>query len=599
MTSKGWPRFLACILAISIPLGIVLFWHFLNRTYPRGDQGFFFDITQQIYRVFRTEGFLQGLGGAYSIRGGYKPLLIPVFGVPFIALFGGRVPQTIGATESCLFALFLIYAFQMAREFTTPLKAILLVICIGTVPWVLINAYYYNMEAAFLAFTMAGLFHLKRAPRFESRLHGALFGIFLGLCFCCRPIETALFFLPALAVIVGVAFKNRLVTSRELLGSAVVLVIGIFCLTVAIRGGEQYSVSKAAPLLAGLPVVVILNVLLTRRKGLPVSGFSLAFSLAFSIAVLWALPSMYYIYFWAYGCSFGKYAVSTGLRLDPVTGKWATPPAAFFFETIRFLGTSLLPCGVVAAIIGMRHWSRKTDFLRSHAPFAACILLMVFVPIIIGSFTYNVDRRYYYTSGLVLMFCCSWVIAKYAPVLFLIPIALQSYFVCADSYHLTWQRIPQSVSELIDLKWPDFYEVPRFHRADPTKAFVQAVEESVKTAERPHVAILLYGNIDWGWLLHPMTLPILESELNLTTKFGQLYPDQTISLNLAMSKVHEEMLNQKFNYAVLGNELYTRMQESNQLNRGFFLVRQIEAANYDEKAQSYWLVGVRPAFQSQ
>lgn len=596
---------LTCLLSVLVPVLIMTAWHLQDRSYPRGDDGWYFNFTQRIYRSFKTEGFLSGLHSIYYVRPHQKPILVPELALPFASVFGGRAIPSIAATDVVLFAFLLAHVFLIALEFVPALSAAAITAAAGTTPWLFQNTYGFNAELPFLAFVAAAIYRLIRSELFTNRRQSVLFGVFLGLAFCTRPIECSLFFFPMLAVVVGWSIQRANITCTEWISSALLLAVGVACLTQSVRFGADLPDEVARRSVAEIAAAILayLGVAWVAKRNL--SGFTLAFAIAFGLPVLWFLPKMHSLFTWAYTNSFDTSSaelVQTGGRLDPVTGAWKIRPLTFFLSSFRYLGASFLPCAVIALFLGGFGFLKQNVFVRSKATLLACLSLLVLLPITIGSFSYNTDTRYFYASGLVLLLCLGWFVAKTKPVLLLMPLALHLYFAISDSFPSILPLPHPVLSEAFELKQPFSASPPVIHPFDSAEVLSTQVKEAVGNSGREWVGIAsLGGDVDIGWILNIWVFDVLDSELGLNLQFmtfeAQSGESRQGYVERMIGQLSKPGPQHSFRYVLVGQTLYGMLEDAGYFKRGLEPLRRIETEDYNGAPRAHWLLKIRDSNQ--
>lgn len=150
------------LFCLGIPLFILFAWHAENTLLPNDDAADFYLTTQKIFLKFENEGWVDGIIASYTHRG-WRPIVYPSVGVPFILMADGDIKLTVGLTLGFVYAVFLGYTFFLICEFLPPGRAVLGTLAVGLNQWVANITHYYLAEILLLACSMSMLYHLKRS----------------------------------------------------------------------------------------------------------------------------------------------------------------------------------------------------------------------------------------------------------------------------------------------------------------------------------------------------------------------------------------------------------------------------------------------------
>lgn len=195
---------------------LILLWHHYNNYLPKSDAaGYMNDIFLR-YHKFIDKGFIAGIEGLYFDRG-WRPQAFPIFGVPFLILFGKSPFNAYVGVSVTFGSLLLIYLFLILRVRLSFLYSAILSFFIATSLIIFCNNLLFFSEVAYMPLVLATFYHLIRSEYFSVKKHSMLSGIFAGLITFIRPAEAIMFLSVALLPFVIVGFKRRNFEIKDIL----------------------------------------------------------------------------------------------------------------------------------------------------------------------------------------------------------------------------------------------------------------------------------------------------------------------------------------------------------------------------------------------
>jgi hypothetical protein len=235
-------RFLALLGILLLPMAVALLYWTHSNYIPQDDGSVFLIDGFRVYQHFRHDGFRDGMHALYFLRG-WRPTVFDRLLVPALALAGGRIYPA-----SCLVAFFVtsyatLYAFLLLREWLSSLSAAIGAAFVTSLPlWLCLSVYFYS-ETALPGLIIGAMYHLLKSRDFSNLKHVGLAALLSALAFCVRHDTTLLMLLPVLLTAIGMAWRNRILTARDLLPCALIalLAVGIFFLRVLWMAGAGSS----------------------------------------------------------------------------------------------------------------------------------------------------------------------------------------------------------------------------------------------------------------------------------------------------------------------------------------------------------------------
>src|SRR2546428_10554733 len=79
-------------ILMCLPLVCLLLWHVRNGRWPMDDAADYAHTAYQIYNHFYDRGFFSGVAAMLDLRG-WRPIIYPVFTLPFLAVFRRNIPE--------------------------------------------------------------------------------------------------------------------------------------------------------------------------------------------------------------------------------------------------------------------------------------------------------------------------------------------------------------------------------------------------------------------------------------------------------------------------------------------------------------------------
>ena len=373
-------KWLCYILAVIIPLILVVSWHHINTIYPSDDAGDYYKTGQQIYQVFKTNGFFAGVNAAYLHRG-WRPIFYPVVIAFFLILTKGAISLTALLAMSFCYFIFLTFIYLLSREFLPPFRSALCTIILGTTSWLISSTYYSFSEIWLYACAIATLYYLKKAEFFSSAKSSLLLGIFMGFTMVSKPIE----FLMALGIFlifyIFYSAKIKNITPKDLTLS--LSMIAVTALIVILPAVLFKSVPKQI-VLFGAPLILLINSVLLffskRRSPLVMCVFACSI-----ISGIWWLPALRNYLDYVYVGGLGDMA-----KLYNLGNRKFFDASVYFFSQ---LGGYVLLFMFVVAIIGYIFAKNKEKCFSYFKFYAAISIPMIIIPILIMSLSPSTDPR--------------------------------------------------------------------------------------------------------------------------------------------------------------------------------------------------------------
>ncbi len=319
----GNPNLFCAVFACLTPALFLLVWFVSDNTLPVGDGANFLGSGLKVWKIFVDQGVGSGIASLFWERG-WRPILFPVFIVPFLLVTGGNVSATLALVGMAIVALTAWYAYRILRLCTSAYVAAAGAVLIGSMPVVQYHAVLLISETAFVVTALAAIYHLARSGWLVRTAHfwGAV--VFLALSVAIRPAETVLVLVPPVAL--GVAWGmykgcfsvGAVLVSAALLGAGVcVWMLSVFvspevAITVPrIATDGLTALTKAVKLFAFLlPVVAVCGAVWMvwqerRKPGEPSHRLVLG-SLVFAVLmVTWWAPFARGLFEWVYENTLG------------------------------------------------------------------------------------------------------------------------------------------------------------------------------------------------------------------------------------------------------------------------------------------------------
>ena len=276
---------------------LVFCWHYQNTCYPRADGASFYENAQDIYLSFKQKGVLEGIKTAYLQRGG-RPVIFPVIAAPFIVLNKGDILRSVAATMLFIFFIFLTYSYCFAREFVSPLRAVVCAIFLGTLSWVVKFTCIFWSELGLVVCALASLYHLKKCNYFSVRSHTIFAGIWMGMGFLTRPIEYFLAITIPFVFFMCSSWRERKLRVYDLIFTILLFVLsgGLFWTIVfssfPLRNNLKFMIMICAILLS-----IVIFYLYRKRLSLNLSYFYAAI-ICVSLVLIWWIPGIKVLYSW-------------------------------------------------------------------------------------------------------------------------------------------------------------------------------------------------------------------------------------------------------------------------------------------------------------
>jgi hypothetical protein len=381
------------LLAIAVPLALIIVWHAINTIYPNADCANYLETAQDTYLRFKSDGIIRGILSAYLERG-WRPILFPLFAVPFLVITGGDIPLTVAITQILLYIFFLTYIYFISRDFLGPLRSLLCTIFIGSISWVVIFSYYFMSEMALMACSVAALYHLKKADLFKSYKHSIIAGLLIGIGSAIRPVEFILAFFIILIFMTYLSYKRKDIGFYDIITMAPVFIsTGIFFLVTLYSNTVPIEVL----FIFGMVTVFlsIIPLLLSRRSKLNRSYLTTFFLFNF-IIIIWWLPKIRELYSWA--------RETTGIvgALYHDQGKMSFLAAcwAFFKNLAGFRLVVILGIFILGLLVETQ---KRMELLKRFIKYNAFAFAMIIPPVFMLSLTTDIAYRRAFVGFSVLL----------------------------------------------------------------------------------------------------------------------------------------------------------------------------------------------------
>lgn len=325
-------------------------------------------------------GVVGALKAAYFNRD-YRPILFPILAGPFVILTDGNVLATVSMTLIFFYTMYLIYIYFLSREYLSPARAVVVVLFMAFLPWVLRFISFFMSEISQMAFSMAALYHFKKSDFFKNKAHSSWAGVFAGLSFAVRPVETILSFALPIAALIIYSLKKKILGIKD---------VFIFALTSALTGAILVSrifYFGNKDRLALLLLIIVCSSLyfaLVAKKNKLNASFFFAFFFCNIIASAWWFPEMRRLYEWLLiptGAPASFYHDQGQMNL------WQAVPA--FFKNV---GAQPLVVVFMLTIAGFLA-TLKTKLWKEYLILSFISLLMIFPPIISLTLTPDIAYR--------------------------------------------------------------------------------------------------------------------------------------------------------------------------------------------------------------
>jgi hypothetical protein len=404
------------IVTIILSILPVAVWLYYDATFPGTDAGDYLVATHNIYRKFVYEGIVSGLEEWFTHRG-WRPILFPQLGVPFLLLSGGNLLAGKAIFILTTLGLVSFLLFKISRQCVSQREASVITIFLTSSPAIFGYSVQYLSEISLCLFLLLSFLWMLRLDPLDRTSTIAL-GFSVGLALLVRPIEGALYLIP-----MGVCYAASLERSYHLgarfwISTLVMfLLLGLYLAQpiwgdVVPFGGTAVAFSTV---LTGTQVFLF-------RKRVDRRNLSICFGLIFLLCFYFFGPYMRSTYEWIYDTTFGELAKNTGNRKD-----------GSVLKSLKFIMTthgSYPLAGILVISLGLMVRNRFQAFKQVQLPSLAILSSFLF-PILIGLTTFNGDPRYY-TPGfllltlfaLILLILSSGSLRRYVPFAMMLPISL-------------------------------------------------------------------------------------------------------------------------------------------------------------------------------
>lgn len=442
----------------------------VHRSYPSLDAAEYMLVAQRIWLASKSQSFWQTLSNLYWDRV-WKPILQPVIEFGFLTLAGGDVRLATALCGIIMLTGLLAYVYLLARLFLVVGSSLLVMMFIGTLPWVLKIAWIPQTELTFALAFLGAVFHFIGSDEFRNRRHAFAFAGWAAIAICVRPDMSLLSVIPL--YFFGLA---RLVRSdggtRGAFWSFAPLYIFVFITAlVPIVSGEEHSLFAIFGLsFAVIPIVMFQAVFPWMR---PIRWST------FFLGVLPALvPFAFYLPFarkafrWMWLCSFGEMAQRTG-RL--------AANDLLVFRAAREHWFHLLPIAALTVAVLIARRNDLAERFRSSSRFRVLISLSAGIfglAFFIGLISYTIEIRYliaFEIAAAVALFIAGFQIGSRRARVALagalsVSIVLQIALVLVSSKIATPR--PKGFAKIFNRR---AYVPVRVDRIDTTKRFIREV----------------------------------------------------------------------------------------------------------------------------
>lgn len=534
---KQRPPF-ALALAL-IPLMISAWWHSKNAAYPRNDESYFFQTSQDIYLSFKASGFWQWLEQFYMFRS-WKPLLVSPIGSFFLILTGGKVLAAIKASMLTYFAIFLFYS---ARHFFLfpPLIAATCAFFLGTIPWVFGSSLSFNSEMPVLACVVAFYFHYWRMDGFKDLRHSLGMAVWLAMAACFRPVEVTL----TLGILIVYTSVKAVRAQRELRTQAAVLGL-VLAFDLAFLGASIYRQQNFSLIISffawGGTLLVLLGGLLgtalssPKRKTPP---FLVALGTCLLLIEFWYFPFAHSTFQWAYMSSFGEWAKLSGVR----EGLGPLKFIAVMFWNVGGIAFVALAIGVADVFMNQKDGKARHQLLSKGAAYA----ISGAAPILIGAFSRTHDLRYYYISYLgFFLFAIDTIVGskKFARVA--IAAMLSVSLVQCTSFVLAATHKPEALSWAMEFftKQEWLSKADQIHYRETLPEIHARLEAPLRSSSEdlsryPVCILQMFKDLEIDWIHDPWALTLLHREQGGSAIFQRPWPFSQPDTDSRMKAVQE------------------------------------------------------------
>ncbi len=216
-------------LALILPLSTIIIWLLKNTQLPGNDAANYLSSAVEMYHNFTEKGFFHGLVGCYLERG-WRPILFPVFAVPFLLLFQGSLFATYAAVAVTMTIASVVYVYLLFREKLSSFSAVIASSLVVLLPLVQAQIIMFYAESALFPCVIGSIYHLIRSDYMRNFKHGLGFAILFSLAVMIRPIEamTALGFTLLLYFFIG--YYKKIFSMSDLLRIIGITFFAIFIL---------------------------------------------------------------------------------------------------------------------------------------------------------------------------------------------------------------------------------------------------------------------------------------------------------------------------------------------------------------------------------
>lgn len=226
MKTKKHQEFLFYIFAMILPVLFSTLWLLKNTQLPVADATDYLTTGHQIYSSFADNGLWRGFLNFYTLRG-WRPILFPIFTVPFLFVSHGNITFTfIAVAISCVIAS-ATYVYLFSRLKLDRLSSLIVVNLICLLPFFQAPVLTFFAEAVLFPAVIGTLYHLVQSNYFQNKKHTLGFCICFSLAILIRPVEavTGLIFVVILFLATG--WYRQIFSLKQIVS---VVVIGLSAL---------------------------------------------------------------------------------------------------------------------------------------------------------------------------------------------------------------------------------------------------------------------------------------------------------------------------------------------------------------------------------
>lgn len=323
-------NYFALVPILLLNILLVWIWHHYNQSIPQSDAIAYLSDTFYRYHEFFNHGFLSGIIGLYTDRG-WRPQIFPIFGVPFLILFGNNPFNAVIGVSLFFSSILLGYLYFILRISLTPLYAAITAFFLSTCSLIFQYNLIFFSEISYMPLVIAAFYHLLRSDFFSDKKHSMLCGFFIGFITFIRPAESVMFLSIALLpfIVIGLKRKNldfnSLFTSLNIVITVIVLLFYFTYILPITKIKYLFGL-----MLAFYAIKKFHNSYYETQKPFVIFTFT-----AFSAIFIYWLPSVASLMEWTIAASVGEVVKSLGVQ-----GKSFT---TFFIDIKNFWIFILLP----------------------------------------------------------------------------------------------------------------------------------------------------------------------------------------------------------------------------------------------------------------